>query len=405
MRNTIIFEFTRFQCKNHTAPPRPASVNHGVRFEKYYADIMEHILSDVDEVPQPLLDAILGSLLEPKRTNNPAAYALGRSVIQRCGAVLNKPIHGFLLSCLPCSASSCESELRSEWPELVREVTAASVEPVAYLLPQLEEVVAVDNEDVRAQGTRLLAQLFSIPTRDVNVPREFPQLRAVFASKFHDCSVAVRCTAVVEGVRLVAVQPALADELVGLLKERLQDPDDKVRATLVSAVCEACAERIGPYGPILEGLPSRMSDKKATTRSVARTELCSLYRKHLSTRLTGDVAVEVDMPEELARVPTAVMQAYGANFKSDLETRQELETILDSKILPSDADMRLQALCVIHRTLTDPQRAAFKALLRTKRTAQYARGNPNPTRRPLACPPSTPLPTRLVTCGERGERS
>ena len=55
-----------------------------------------------------------------------------------------------------------------------------------------------------------------------------------------------------------------------------------MRTALINHVCEACAESVGPLEPLLLEVGNRVQDKKAAVRSAARSNLCGLYRKHLT---------------------------------------------------------------------------------------------------------------------------
>jgi hypothetical protein len=126
-----------------------------MRVENYVSDIMATILVEVDRVPQNLLDAVLENLLEPKKTERPASHALARSLIARCIKPLAGPVHEFLHSCLPSStAARSESELRDDWPQLLIEITSINPEMVDHLLPQLQELVVMEDEATRIQGAR-----------------------------------------------------------------------------------------------------------------------------------------------------------------------------------------------------------------------------------------------------------
>lgn len=114
-----------------------------------------------------------------------------------------------------------------------------------------------------------------------------------FLSKFIDASPNVRLTAIEHGVVLISEKPHLADDLVSALKERIYDPDDKVRASVIKLVCDSCAERMGALSSILPELRHRISDKKPMVQRVARAELTNLYRKHLNMHVTGNLSDEV----------------------------------------------------------------------------------------------------------------
>lgn len=81
------------------------------------------MLEDLDTISQPILDAILEHLVEPAKTEKPAAYALARRILQRCAAELHDPLYHFLQSCLPSAVVPViDSDLRDEWPRLIVEV-------------------------------------------------------------------------------------------------------------------------------------------------------------------------------------------------------------------------------------------------------------------------------------------
>jgi hypothetical protein len=127
---------------------------HSLRLEKFMKDIMATLLVEMDTVSQPLLDAVLENLVEPKKTERPASHALARSLIKRCVKQFVAPVHTFLQSCLPSSIilDAPESELRDEWPQLILELITIDHELVGYVLPQLQELVAMEDENVRVQG-------------------------------------------------------------------------------------------------------------------------------------------------------------------------------------------------------------------------------------------------------------
>ena len=339
---------------------------HSIRVENHLLDILITTLEELDTVPQPLIDAILENLTEAAQVEKPAAYALARGVLQRCSKELQQPIHEFLQGCLPStSATFVESDLRDEWPRLILELTEVSADYVCYLLPQIEETINMEDESTRLTGIELLAALFVRPT---NVLRDFPQLLQAFVHKFHDVSATVRCALVVRSVELARERPDVASALIPSLKERVMDPDERVRATLVKSLCEACAETLAPFAPLLADLGHRMRDKRPAVKSAARAGLCALYCRHVS-HLLREQPNATRSPEALCWLPGQLMDCYGAESR-DPESRLELETLVQSTLLPAAAELRLPALRLLHQELQPLQRKALLALLRSKRAAQ-----------------------------------
>ena len=166
---------------------------------------------------QQLVDLVLQNLVEPRRTERPAAYRLAKAFLQRSAKEVHASVVRFLQSCLP-SATPGEAEapeLREEWREVLIELASAAPDTLTYLLPQLEEVLALprhpchvtlalplaslphtctslatprgatwqvlemEDEETRVQGTELLATLFTLP--GANVAAQAP---ALFTTSF-----------------------------------------------------------------------------------------------------------------------------------------------------------------------------------------------------------------------------
>jgi sister-chromatid-cohesion protein PDS5 len=249
-----------------------------------------------------------------------------------------------------------------------------SPELVKYLLPQLTDVVAMDDESARLKGVNLLAELFELSSSH-NVVHEYPMLLNAFVHKFQDVSSEIRLVAVLHGVQLVNIHSLFAERLVPALKERILDPEEKVRSALVTAVCEACAERLEPLSAVLRNVGSRMLDKRPNVRTAARVGLCKLYSRRLLAQLKVPSDEEAVGPPGLEWLPQQLLQCYGAEASRDSESRLELEDLLQDKLLPTfsaadAATLEAKGLCIVHRDLQPRQRKAFISLLRAKRTAQ-----------------------------------
>ena len=65
----------------------------------------------------------------------------------------------FLQGCLPTSSSAVvESDLRDEWPHLLVELTSVSTYFVNHLLPQLADVMGMEEEHLRLKAVAIVVQ-------------------------------------------------------------------------------------------------------------------------------------------------------------------------------------------------------------------------------------------------------
>jgi len=160
-----------------------AHLNHNGAVRAMMVKMLADLCSEYEDAPMsaPLLDSILANLLEPKRTEAPAAYALAKELVAghgTIGGVLHAPLQTFLQSCLPnsllTSEEGKESEYRCEWRELVIELTSITTEATSTILPQLVDVAKMDSEATRTDALELLARLLAL--EECDVAKEVPAL-------------------------------------------------------------------------------------------------------------------------------------------------------------------------------------------------------------------------------------
>ena len=233
----------------------------------------------VDTVPNPVVDAILENLIEPKRTERPAAHELAAHLVTKCAKQLHSSIHKLLQGSLPTTISTNgdESELRDEWRDLLVELVVLAPDTVSYVLPQLEGVVTMEDEQTRLDGTHLLGRLLSLQEADVAslVPTIFD---VAFLGRLKDIAPAVRATAIDIAVPLVHAKPNLASRLITAIEERVLDANDKVREGVVRAVCESSLDNFDAYAPLIAKVRNGRARTDANPPTPCRPSPCSAVR-------------------------------------------------------------------------------------------------------------------------------
>jgi hypothetical protein len=362
-----------------------AHLNHNGAVRAMMVKMLADLCSEYEDAPMsaPLLDSILANLLEPKRTEAPAAYALAKELVAdhgTVGGVLHAPLQTFLQSCLPnslvASEEGKESEYRSEWRELVIELTSITTEATSTILPQLVDVAKMDSEATRTDALELLARLLAL--EECDVAKEVPALLdEAFLRRLIDVSTEVRVMAVKETVPLLEQKPALRATLIEHLLPRARDAKDKVREAFVTAVCDAALETaleapdLATYAPLLEDVAHRMLDTNKAIGKAARDGLCDVYRKAATAHLKAHPSA-YDVPQALHVVPQRLLSAYATEAAKSPESRLEIEMLLTNKLLPPDEGLRLRSVCALHRTLlaTAASRRAFRSMMRGKKIVQ-----------------------------------
>ena len=156
-----------------------AHAEHGMRVEKHMLEILGACIEGgADGMTQQFVDIILQNLIEPRRSERPAAYDLTRKLIANSVDILKGPLFAFLQGCLPTTISSTddnmakESELKEDWPELLIELTDITHEMVQYVLPQLVGVAKMEDESIRLKATELLSKLLLLENTDGTLQRQ-----------------------------------------------------------------------------------------------------------------------------------------------------------------------------------------------------------------------------------------
>ena len=84
----------------------------------------------------------------------------------------------------------------------------------------------------------------------------------------------MRRAAVVRCVALVQKSALLSDQLLPDLTQRLFDGEDKVRATTIKALHNACT---------LKDFGGRIFDRRPAVRSAARAGVCAIYARQMGS--------------------------------------------------------------------------------------------------------------------------
>ena len=378
---------------------KAAHPEHGKRVERHMLDILTTCIENEESVAPEVADRVLMNLVEPQKTERPAAYHLAKACLAKCTNELQRPLLAFLQASIQEalkrgaprdedddeameereendeeSEGVAHAELKRAWRELLIELATVAPVTVGLLLPQVESAVAINDESARVEGTELLAKLLRLG----DFASSHPSLLTVgFFGRLNDVSPHVRAVAVEHAIKLIVDEPPLAAPLLTALEERVRDSSPDVRQRLVAAVGAHCYESQTEHGDsafdafatLVPTLAPRMGDTKTSVRTAARDALCFMYKARSTQYLTQHAASRT-VPDELHCIPQQLLHCYGVDAQHDVESRIELEQLLTSKMLPQEDSLRLRAFCALHAALQPYQRRALRGLLRSKRTYQ-----------------------------------
>jgi sister-chromatid-cohesion protein PDS5 len=297
---------------------------------------------DASEVPSmALLDVVLGFLVEPQKSANPAAYRAARELVLHTKATVSPTIQRWLNSVI-VDGRGGESELKDDYHRLIYEIYAVSPEILLPVLPNLAVELQIDHEGKRLAAAELVGLLLALPGGH-GMATDYWGLFQDFLTRFRDKSakVRVKVAEMAQRVLLTFVEGGqvadLAADRAGLallmqLKEALYDTDEDVRCQVVRALSAALlAEPFsGVPTEVSDELFTRIRDKKLKVRAVAAEAFAAVFQTFIEKVHAGEVfgaAVE----DTVTYIPAKLLDAY----REDAELRHHcLDRILCQDIMP-----------------------------------------------------------------------
>ncbi|GIY69564.1 sister chromatid cohesion protein PDS5 homolog B-A [Caerostris extrusa] len=242
--------------------------NHSAKVKNFMLDMMCPLLLEADVISQPLLDIILGQIVEPKgirllisskKTQNKNSYNLARDIIKRTQTILEPYVHGFFNNAL--ILGKVESVLVNKLFDLIYELNAICPNMLAAVLPQLEFKLKSSIEKERLDVTKLLARMFSDRNSDLAIQNKI--LWTCFLGRFNDISCQVRVRCVQYAMHFLLNHPELRADITEQMKLRQHDPDETVRYEVVMAIISAAKKDFNSVtDELLNFVKERTLDKK-----------------------------------------------------------------------------------------------------------------------------------------------
>jgi sister-chromatid-cohesion protein PDS5 len=165
------------------------------------------------------------------------------------------------------STESQEFEDVKKCHDLIRKVHAVTPELLLNVLPLLQEEMKVDHLNIRQLATETMGQMFAEPSS--TVATAYPLIWKTWMGRRDDKAIQLRVKWLEISVDIYRNHPETASELITCFKEKLADPDDKVRATVCKVLGEIDMESNLQTLDIalLRSIAERTKDKKVQIRN------------------------------------------------------------------------------------------------------------------------------------------
>ncbi len=132
-------------------------------------EVLSTMLDEADELPAPLVDAVLSPLLPPLRDARPDAARCARALLRRCELKLQPAVQRLLVAAIESGGvgggssggSSLSSAATERAADLIAEVASTCPQALLPVIPKLQDELQVEDERRRAGAIALAVSLLS----------------------------------------------------------------------------------------------------------------------------------------------------------------------------------------------------------------------------------------------------
>ncbi|KAF9482670.1 hypothetical protein BDN70DRAFT_399452 [Pholiota conissans] len=301
------------------------------KVEILMADILVALIDECNSLPSDALEIIMAQFVEKNALSQPG-YRLAVTVCNAAADRLQRHVaqyFGDLLTSLPddedADATSASSATAHD---LVKRLHRACPGVLHSVIPLLEAELRADGLAPRLIATQTLGEMYAAEKSGPELMRKYPATWATWLGRKADIAVPVRLKCIESVPPLIANLPEAREALEELLKAKIYDPDDKVRA----AACKIFSQ-LDYEGALhhvseeqLRAVAGRGLDKKRSVRVEALNSIGKLYS-------LAWPEIENNNPAAINQfgwIPGEVLQMTSTNS----DVRALVEQILLDYILP-----------------------------------------------------------------------
>ncbi|KAG8890975.1 hypothetical protein FRB98_002995 [Tulasnella sp. 332] len=342
--------------------------------ELFLADVLVSLIDEAQTLPAELLDVILSQFMQkPSKTPHPA-HKLAIDICWRTSERLQRNVCQYFTDIILQHDDEEEMERIRVAHELIKALSRDCPALLLNVVPQLEEELKVDRLAMRALATEALGEMFGDVKTGIELAKKYQTAWQAWLQRRNDKAAPVRL-AFVEGTPGIIIHHAeLRIEIEDALRNKLLDPDDKVRA----ATCRV-------YGQLdyetalhhvsraqLQEVASRGMDKKQGVRVEALKCLGRLFKLAYTEIESGDPLAT----EQLAWIPTHLFKTASTSPELRLEVEEVLyEFLIPLPVKGDDEGAWTDRLLVVVRDLDERGVQALLSIsnLTTSRPSAYDR--------------------------------
>ncbi|KAG0164485.1 hypothetical protein DFQ30_009873 [Apophysomyces sp. BC1015] len=330
-------------------------------------DILVQICEEGGPLSQETVELILEQFSEQNKTKNGAAYTMAFDICRNCTDTLQRRVCQYfsdtLMAVSRSDGSQEDLEELKKVHELIRMVHSVVPNLLLNVVPQMAEEMKVDEYNVRQIATRTIGNM--ITEEGSTLLQRYPGIWKTWMSRRNDKAIPIRLQWLETCEEMYQRNNEVTPELNDCFKEKLLDPEEKVRTTTCKVIAKLDIDVIcrSMDQSVLKQVALRCKDKKGSVRKEAMNALGSIYN-----RAYGKISVhEKTAVDKIGWIPDSL---FNCLYVDDISVISTLESTIIQYILPENTNdvERTERLVTVLASLENRAEVAFSALIQRHKT-------------------------------------
>ncbi|GBE89081.1 armadillo-type protein [Sparassis latifolia] len=248
------------------------------KIELFMADILIALLDECQNLPADVLECIMAQFMDKNARMDQPAYRLAVQVCNATSDKLQRHVCQYFTDIIVQHSRDEEFEEVRTAHDLIKQLNRSCPTLLHNVVPQLEEELRVEENQIRVMATQVLGEMFA-DKGGTEFVKKYPTTWNQWLLRKNDKASVVR-VAFLEATRGVLVNlPEMRDPIEEALRLKLLDPDEKVRAAVCKLYYQLDYETVLHYvsEKQLHSVAGRCLDKKHSVRVEAMNAIGRLY--------------------------------------------------------------------------------------------------------------------------------
>ncbi|EMD34698.1 hypothetical protein CERSUDRAFT_116889 [Gelatoporia subvermispora B] len=250
------------------------------KIELFMADILIALIDECQSLPSEVLEILMAQFMDKNARMEQPAYRLAVQVCNATADKLQRHVCQYFTDIIVLHSRDEEFEEVRKAHELIKQLNRSCPSLLHNVVPQLEEELRVEENQIRVMATQVLGEMFA-DKGGSDFMKKYPTTWNVWLLRKNDKASIVRLTFVeaAKGVMVNLPDSEVRDAIEEALQQKLFDPDEKIRAAVCKLYSQLDYETALHHvsEAQLRAVAGRGLDKKHNVRVEAMNAVGRLY--------------------------------------------------------------------------------------------------------------------------------